>query len=149
MRILYLLQGIPGSGKSFMCELLVQSFMSNGSPPYTKVSIRSTDDQWYDEKGRYNYVSEKLADMHRKNQRLVVEDMQANTPVIIVDNTNIQKWQAEPYLALAKIFDYEIQVIRVEVPVELAIARQADRPEDRRVPADVIREMHSRMEKLV
>ena len=65
---------------------------------------------------------------------------------VIIDNTNTTRDQAKPYIVMAEIFDIPWTVIRVDVPVELAIARQADRPEDRRVPEDVIMAMHARMQ---
>jgi len=141
------MQGIPGSGKSVMADLIAAKYVQPG-PPYIRVSVRSTDELRM-HNGVYKFVPEDSGKLHHLNQKLVIEDMQANTPVIIVDNTNITKWEAEPYLVMAKIYEYDVQIVRVEVRVETAIARQLERPKDRRIPEDVIWSMYSKLERLI
>lgn len=141
---LYLMQGIPGSGKSTMAGWLVDHFQLNE----VRVKHLSTDDWRYAE-GMYVYDPETNKQFHTDCQKACVLAMQEHKEVIIVDNTNITQWQADPYIALARIYDYEISVMRVECDPEVAIQRQERRPEDRRVPAPVISSMYEQMERLV
>jgi len=145
-KTLFIMQGIPGSGKSTMAKLIADKH---------EAIIFSTDDFWYDyaEDGKhytYNYDPARIDEAHRWNQQRCAKEMIAEDGGnIVIDNTNIQRWQAHPYLVLASIFEYDVQVISVQVPVEVAIARQAQRPVDRQIPEEVIRRMHSEMEVLL
>jgi NEDD4-binding protein 2 len=148
---LVLMQGIPGSGKSTVARMLAREYNPN-----RENLIYSTDEFWYevpvdeiDGVPLYNYDPARRAEAHRWNQQRVVQAMQQGIAYIIVDNTNIQRWQVQPYLALAQIFDYEVQVVRVQVPVEVAIERNAARSADRQVPEEVIRQMADEMEDLL
>jgi predicted kinase len=138
-KILYLMQGIPGSGKSSMAAMIAKQ---------TDGMIYSTDDLWYDEKGKYNFDATRLGEMHRLNQRLVSEAMVDGTASIIVDNTNLTAAAIEPYVVLAQIHEYTIQVVRVECDLAVAVARNAMRPEDRRVPEPTLRNMAVKMANL-
>lgn len=90
--------------------------------------IHSTDDLWYDEDGNYNWDAKRLGEMHRKNQQNVADSMTEAQQCIIVDNTNITNSSIASYLALAHSFEYDVQVVRVECDVNVAIERNADRP---------------------
>jgi predicted kinase len=136
---LYVMQGVPGSGKSTIADYLGQQLSG----------FQLSTDMWRYAGGAYEYDPETNKRFHTDCQKACIIAMQDETPVIIIDNTNITYWQAEPYIIAARIFDYEVQVIRVDVNVEVAIARQLERPEERRVPEHVIRMMHDQIEDLV
>ena len=86
---------------------------------------------------------------HQECQKATIRAMQQGTEAIIVDNTNIEQWQAQPYIEMAKVFDYEVVIVRVECDPKIAIARQAKRPVDRQIPDFVIESMYEKMERLV
>jgi predicted kinase len=145
------MQGIAGSGKSTYAEMMASQWASNIDVGYDVV-IRSTDEFWYSTDhpdDPYNFDIARIEEAHRWNQQRVIHDMQQETAVIIVDNTNIKRWHVEPYIQMAQVFDYDIQVVRVDVPLEVAIKRQENRPEDRRVPEEMIRRMYEDMERLL
>lgn len=135
-KTLYLMQGIPGSGKSTVAKMIAAQ---------TDGVIYSTDDLWYDEDGTYNFDADRLAEMHRLNQRAVAEAMVEGRESIIVDNTNIDSDAVRPYVMLAEIHGYDTQVVRVMVHPSVARERNAQRPADRQVPNDVIERMAKRM----
>lgn len=148
-KTLYIMQGVPGSGKSTFAEMIREK---------THGVIFSTDDYWYEttnEWGQtyrgetYNFNGDKLGIAHRWNQKRCLDAMLKDRQSIIIDNTNIKRKDAQVYKDLAALFDYDVQIVRVEVPLEIAIARQADRSEDRRIPEAVIKRMHETMERLV
>jgi predicted kinase len=144
---LYLMQGIPGSGKSTVAEGIRKLAVMTDGP--AQVDIFSTDEFWYLENSNvYAYDPTLAGEAHRWNQQRTIEAMQKGVWTIIIDNTNIKKSAAKPYLMLAEIYGYEVTVIRVVVPAEVAIDRQKKRPKDRQIPAEVIIRMHGEMEDL-
>lgn len=146
-KTLYIMQGIPASGKSTMAKMIRAQ---------TAGTIISTDDYWYKvteegvsyRGGFYNFDIAKLGFAHRWNQKRCEELMDAAGPVIIIDNTNITRKAAQPYVDMAKRHGYDVVVVRVQVDIEEAIKRNATRPADRAIPEDVIRRMASKMEDL-
>jgi len=149
---LILMQGAPGSGKSTMAARILSSYMVD----YDKRtgSIRSADEYWYkvvnpDDPHQYDYDPALAGKNHIWNQHRVLADMMESVNIIIVDNTNTLKKEANPYVVLAKMFDYEVESVRVDPGLEVCLARNALRPEDRRVPEEIVRTMHGRMESLL
>jgi predicted kinase len=143
-RQMYLMQGVPGSGKSWMAGVLHETLI-----PHGLVNIRSTDDYRYGDCGHYVHDEAKNHDLHMRTQREVADDMRTGVPFVIVDNTNIKQWQADPYFALAKMYGYQIQIVRVDPGLEVAQKRNATRAIERQVPAFVIERMYNEMERLV
>jgi predicted kinase len=142
---LYLMQGVPGSGKSVMANFIMVAL----GHALAKYDYFSTDTYRFTDEGVYVYDPETNRHFHTMCQKDVIEAMQNGVTNIIVDNTNITQQHADPYLTMARIFDYEVQVVRVETNLKLAVARQAERREDRAVPEGVIQNMYDTMERLV
>ncbi len=138
-KILYIMQGVPGSGKSTMADLIAGN---------SKAAVICSTDQLRYESGIYVFDAAASAGLHQENQRRVCALLAGEMPVVIVDNTNIQCWHARPYVQLAKIWGYDIQIVRVQCPVETAIARQKNHPVSRRVPEATIKQMAESMEDL-
>lgn len=130
---LYVMQGIPGSGKSTLAQSMAN--LKDGV-------IFSTDNFWGED---YNYIPEKVGVAHRWNQANVERAMIAKTPVIIVDNTNVTKEAVEPYVNLAREYGYNLEFVRMDTPLEECLKRNAARPENRRIPEDVVRKMHAQL----
>jgi predicted kinase len=144
-KILYILQGVPGSGKSTIANYIAQAEEDKDR----NVVILSTDDWRFDDDGIYVFDPEENVTYHKSCQRACADAMLNGTDVVIIDNTNIQEWQAHPYLVLADIFDYQVQVVSVDAGLATAIQRQQLRKEDRRVPDHVIIRMYEEMERLL
>lgn len=86
-----MMQGIPGSGKSTEAAKIAGWIGA-------RVKIVSTDDR-FTVGGRYEFQPEKLKEAHEETQRIareLVSDFH-----VIVDNCNIRRWHAEPYLEIA------------------------------------------------
>ena len=149
-KVLYLMQGVPGSGKSTIAEMIRQSYEERAPMP-DRALIISTDDHRLEPDGSYKFVAADNARFHKLTQRDCARLMRQGQRAIIVDNTNIQGWQAHPYLVLADIYDYTVQVVSVDCGLPLAIERQGEREGlgDRRVPPEVITDMYGKMERLL
>lgn len=87
-----IMRGLPGSGKSFLSEKLVKDGQ-----------IFSTDDYFYlNPEGTYQWDRKTLGKAHKWNQRRVIAAVEANLPVIIVDNTNITLKELRDYAPMAR-----------------------------------------------
>lgn len=70
--IVYIMSGIPGSGKSWLASKLIN------------------ESKWN----------------------------------IVVDNTNLSAWEISPYLNLALAYNHDVQILRVNTPLEICLERQ-------------------------
>lgn len=106
MKTLFIMQGVPGSGKSTMAKKMVRE----SSRPTV---IVSADYYFLDENDNYVFNPEKLGEAHDSCLQSAKHWMDDGWDVI-VDNTNIQRWQATPYIDYAKNLGYSVRVIRCE-----------------------------------
>lgn len=109
MKILILLRGLPGSGKSTFANYI---FSNN---------IFEADQYFYDEDGNYNFDASKLYEAHKWCQLRVEHAMEDNLESngmyfseIVVSNTSTTEKELEPYLELAKKYDYQVVSLIVE-----------------------------------
>lgn len=96
MNELIIMQGVPGSGKSFTAKTLAGK---------TGV-VYSTDDFWGTP---YEFDSNYIGLAHSWNKGRVVMAMKSNHPLIVVDNTNTTPFEWEDYLNYAKYFGYSVR----------------------------------------
>jgi predicted kinase len=108
-KVLTLVRGLPGSGKSTFANLITNKF-----------SICEADLFFYDKEGNYNFDGSKikLAHVWCFNQvRIRMEDNKLNPqfyPEIVVSNTFTQEWEMEKYYELAEEYGYKVFSIIVE-----------------------------------
>ena len=100
-KVLYIVRGIPGSGKSTFAKTL-------GGQHY------EADMFFIDEEGNYKFDVTKIKDAHQWCQSFVKSDMILEYPKIVVSNTSTQEWEMEPYFNLAKEFGYTVFSVVVE-----------------------------------
>ncbi|KAJ3029079.1 UNVERIFIED_CONTAM: NEDD4-binding protein 2 [Siphonaria sp. JEL0065] len=110
---LLLVRGCSGSGKSTLVKQIVSD--STVSP----IAVFSTDDFWLTktilpdgtETTEYKHDISKLSEAHRWNQQRATLAMETKShPLVIIDNTNLQRWEAKPYVECAVRCGYEVQV---------------------------------------
>lgn len=107
--IMYILRGIPGSGKS---ELALTLACSDHNGRYGIVC--EADKFMVDDYGNYKFDKDKLAEAHRQCFIQAVTTACWGTNNIIISNTNIDGWEYTKYLHLAFIFDMDIQIITLD-----------------------------------
>ena len=100
-KVLYIVRGIPGSGKSTFAKTL-------GGQHY------EADMFFIDEEGNYKFDVTKIKDAHQWCQGMVKTDMILEYPKIVVSNTSTQEWEMEPYFKLAKEYGYTVFSVVVE-----------------------------------
>ena len=152
-RRLYIMQGVPGSGKTTIAQMLRSYHESvpayEGFGMMCSVIVLSTDDYRYGDCGHYIFDPAKNATFHAHTQRDAADAMRRGVHYVIIDNTNILREHAYPYVALARMYNYEIDVIRVDPGLAEAKKRNGNRPIERSVPNEVIERMYATMENLL
>ena len=42
--------------------------------------------------------------------------MKKEEPIIVIDNTNVRKWEAKPYVKMAQQYGYEVKFVEPDTP---------------------------------
>jgi predicted kinase len=110
-KVLYIVRGLPGSGKSTFAKKLVNS----------DFLVCEADKYFIDkETGEYKFDGSKIKDAHKYCQDLVetyMKDSMVNDQwyrEIAVSNTFTMEWEMDPYFELAKKYGYKVFSIIVE-----------------------------------
>ena len=111
-RNLWLIRGLPGSGKSTAARWIADGH-NNG--------YHFETDEYFRTEGRtreYKFDPSKLKEAHEWCQNQVEEEMKyhgdAFRVCITVSNTFTQEWEMEAYYKLAKKYDYNVISLIVE-----------------------------------
>ncbi len=98
-KMLILMRGPPGSGKSQIANTIRNNFTSS--------VIHSADD-FFLSGSEYKFDGNKLWMAHRFAQTQASASMIEETEVVIIDNTNIKREHYKPYLDMAKKYGYDV-----------------------------------------
>ncbi|XP_034243411.1 uncharacterized protein LOC117646511 isoform X2 [Thrips palmi] len=109
-RIMILMRGCPGSGKSYLAQGLVLSY--GGKP---KDYVFSTDDYFMKRNG-YDFHPAQLSEAHQWNQTRVLKKVREGLSPVIVDNTNTQLWEMTLYASMAVNYGYLIEILEPDTP---------------------------------
>jgi len=100
--ILYIVRGLPGSGKSTYAKTLVPA------------SAHFEADQYFMKGDKYAFDPSKLKDAHAdclaRTRKAMVD---GKHKVVAVSNTFTQKWEVQPYINLANELGWTVKVIRM------------------------------------
>jgi NEDD4-binding protein 2 len=100
-QILVVMQGASGSGKTTLAKHIASVI---------DAEVYSTDD-FFMVDGQYKFDPTKLAVYHKLNQDRAIAAME-NGANVVIDNTNIQAWQARPYVAYAVEHGITVKFVR-------------------------------------
>lgn len=108
-KLLRLIRGLPGRGKSTLAQ---QILLSNCDPDIDIPSAWFEADMYFlDTNGKYVYNKSKISLAHRWCRDEVQRCMESEVDEIIVSNTFCERWEAEPYFEMAEHYGYEVQIV--------------------------------------
>jgi predicted kinase len=127
-KVLYIVRGIPGSGKSTFAKTLVNKDYCH----------KEADMFFVDGDGSYNFEPSKIKDAHKWCQEEMDFLMRLDHSPVVVSNTFTQEWEMEPYFELAKTYGYKVFSIVVE--------NRHEGTNEHGVPDEVLTKMRERFE---
>ena len=101
MKTLYIVRGLPGSGKSSLAKKVTEL-------------VYSADDFFTNKKGEYNFNAKLLGKAHEWCWGKVRDAMFIGANAVAVANTLTQAWQAEKYYQIAEEYGYSVFVIECQ-----------------------------------
>lgn len=129
MKTLYILRGLPSSGKTTLAKTLEESLPC--------CITYSTDDYFYDLKGGYHWKPERLHINHIKCRSGVKTSMEVSIENIIIHNTSTTEKELKPYLDMAEQHDYKV--------VSLVVENRHGNKNNHNVPQDTVDKMEQRL----
>ena len=118
---LVILRGLPGSGKT--------TYQRSHLPG----AVVASADQYFMVGEEYRFNPKFLPEAHGACCRVVIDALQAGSPLVVVDNTAISAVEIAPYVLLAQAYGYSAEIITLRCDPAVAAARNRHQ-----VPADVI-----------
>ena len=100
-KILYIVRGIPGSGKSTFAKTLSDNHYE-------------ADMYFLDQESNYVFDGTKIKNAHAWCLDRVKTDMAVAREKIVVSNTFTQEWEMDSYFEIAKQYGYKVFSIIVE-----------------------------------
>lgn len=150
-RLVVLMRGLPGSGKSTAAKRILQQAIDGSQNNTCTGLILSTDDYFVDPQTKeYRFDRGLLGQAHEWNLSRFRHSLGEGKSPIIVDNTNVSLWEMRPYVEDALEFQYAIQVAEPET--EWWLRRDAEtmaRMNTHQVAHDIIENMLRRWEPFV
>jgi predicted kinase len=101
MKNLYLIRGVPGSGKSTFTQTL--------TPHHWEADM-----YFINEDGEYKFNIDEIKNAHQWCRDMIEGAMKRNLDKIAVSNTFTQEWEMEPYFKLAEEYGYTVFSLIVE-----------------------------------
>jgi predicted kinase len=102
---LFLLRGLPGSGKSTIASMLV------GEKDYCH---KEADMFFVDSEGNYKFQPSEIKHAHAWCQEEVEFLLRHEHSPVVVSNTFTQEWEMEAYYKLAEKYGYRVHSIVIE-----------------------------------
>ncbi len=118
-KVLYLIRGVSGSGKSHLAWQITPCEVS-------------ADDYFYDVSGEYKFRAEKLPEAHAYCQNETETYMRMGAFEIAVHNTFTRRWELEPYYKLAAKYGYEVVEIIIKSNFKNVHGVPAEKVEEQR-----------------
>ncbi|KAK6961364.1 2p 3p-cyclic-nucleotide 3p-phosphodiesterase [Biomphalaria glabrata] len=129
-KVMFIMRGLSGSGKS----TIVQKIKSI----YAKAVVCSADDYFYSKDGVYNHDHNLLGAAHADCQSKAAQACQQNAPIIVIDNTNVKRWEMKYYADLGNVHGYVIVTVQPKTPWKMDPVQLAQRNKHG-VPYDILK----------
>ncbi|CAL4228676.1 unnamed protein product, partial [Meganyctiphanes norvegica] len=137
VKMLIILRGLPGSGKSTLGRELLGR---NGV-------ILSTDDFFCDKQGIYHYDPTRITEAHTWNKRRAQKRLNDGKSPVVIDNTNMEIWEFKPYIKMGLDLGFDIDILEPDTPWKLTPKILAEK-NTHGVPKQKIIQMKSRYQQI-
>ena len=107
MKVLLILRGLPGSGKSAFVQMLIATM-------HNTPTVCCADDYMVNDNGEYDFNPKRLPEVHGKCQNKASMAMFAGHELVVIANTSTTEWAMKPYLETAKNHGYMVHSLIVE-----------------------------------
>ena len=116
-KVMIILRGLSGSGKSTICKAILSVYPN---------AVHCSADHYFEKDGEYKFDAKKLSYAHTECQQKAAEACAKGASVVIIDNTNVRRWEMRCYKELARQEGYVVLVAIPKTPwcfnaVELAL----------------------------
>merc|ERR1712000_803572 len=109
MRQFVILRGPSGSGKSTLAKRIIEDALKKYGKELDFV-VLSSDDFFLDERGEYKFSVRLLGKAHFWNQKRCEKACEKRISLVIIDNCNLEAWEAHPYVKIAEKFAYKMEL---------------------------------------
>ena len=124
-----IMRGHSGSGKS--------TWISNNVPD----ALVCSADFYFSRSGEYKFNPKLLGVAHQHCKLEFARSLMADSPLVVVDNTNTTLKEMKYYVETARRYGYMLMFIRLDTPVDVAAGRNLHG-----VPRDAVQRMKDRMQ---
>ena len=129
MKTLYIVRGVPGSGKSTFAKSLGGTHFET--------------DMFFMKDGEYKFDMSKIKEAHNwcqdsVNTAMIMNNTAGLNETIVVSNTFTQEWEMKPYFEMAELHEYRVFSIILE--------NRHGGVNEHNVPEDKIEQMKNRFE---
>ena len=134
LKTVFILRGLPGSGKKTLIDKLITNLSNNYSLKESDYLICSNHDYFLTNSNSNKYSNYNISELPRASANCLntyIEGLSDNLPYIFISNTNSQYWEYENYLELAKLFGYKVKVLELECPSDNYISYFCDRSKNK------------------
>jgi predicted kinase len=125
MKVLYIVRGLPGSGKSTFAQTLTPNHWE-------------ADMYFLNENGEYKFNMDEIKIAHQWCRDAVEDAMKRNSDKIAVSNTFTMDWEMKPYHNLAEQYGYTV--------FHLIVENRHGGVNTHGVPTETLYNMHKRFE---
>lgn len=109
-KTLFIIRGLPGSGKSTAAEILATCNVSGN----LKTFPICTADDFFMRDGEYKFNASQLGAAHDSCKKKVLDNMKVGIEKIFVANTSTTQAELNPYYKMAEEYDYQVVSLIVE-----------------------------------
>lgn len=107
---MYIMRGIPGSGKS--------TWISKREP-----GVICSADSFFSKSGTYAFDVALIGEAHKSCFREAMLACGRQEPVVYIDNTCIRAWEIAPYTMLGEACGYDVMIVELRVEPMQAFER--------------------------
>jgi predicted kinase len=145
MKMVKIMSGVSGSGKSYEAARLLANFDNGKNYPHSVISVSA--DQFFLVDGEYRFDADKLSEAHAWCFRRFLDSLSSGTNLVVVDNTNTTNEEIAPYILGAQAYNYQAEILTVWVDEGGGLLGKCLARNKHQVPASVIMSQQSRLAK--